>query len=232
MTKQQYKFLFFWIVLIISFGLTATLLVLDAVGYKVNWSTWQITKTGLIVMESTPRDVSVYIDGKLAANKTPLRLDRMVPERYEFELKKAGYKSWSRLIQVEAGLTTELESVVLFLETPIVGVPTERDVEQLEQAVPDERLYVDHTQIHKYIDGAPVLVTRLSQEVKAARMYPDRAHIAYQVGNEIQIVEEDGRGALTLLKLDSDEPVTMVFVDGGETLLVKQHEQVYKVTIR
>lgn len=115
--KKHKKMIFqtvFRSVVVFIFISAAFLLVLWASGYKYNRLTHKFQKTGLIFLVSQPKNVKVYINSKLAKEKTPARLDYILPGRYTVEIKKKGYYDWVKEIEVSAGKVKKYDEIILF----------------------------------------------------------------------------------------------------------------------
>ncbi len=232
MKKNTIKYWLLWLVLVTSFILAASLLVINAIGYKLNWQNLALQQTGLISLVTEPRDSQVYVNGVLISKKTPLQIPKLEPGRYDIEVKRTEYRTWSRTVVVEPGLVTSLEHVILFFSEPKIALGTPKDLADLQQVKPETDLNVLANEIYRIKNNLPVLVTRLSGPVKSAIWFPDHQHVVYQVDSQISIAELDGQGVESVMKLDSDEPIKMKFIDSGNTLLFKQSDKVYEVTIR
>jgi hypothetical protein len=232
MTNKFLRILFFWVLISLSFVAAGTFLIIDASGYKINWSAKQLVKTGLFLLETKPSEVTVYMDGQIVAQKTPLKIDRMLPGQYSFEVHRPKYKTWSKLVTIEAGYVTSLPSVVLFLENPIIEPGTEADMEIIKNRIADSDLYANGSEIYYVEDGSAHLATRLTETVKQVAWYPDKMHIAYQAGRTIYISENKGESVNQILTLESDEPVSMTFADNGTRLLVLQNDKLISATVR
>lgn len=108
----------FWSMVVFLFLATTALLILWASGYKYNFAAKKFQKTGLIYLTSNPKNVKVYINGRLVKEKTPARLGYILPGKYKVEIKKKGYFDWSRETEVTAGKVTRFDNIILFLKNP------------------------------------------------------------------------------------------------------------------
>lgn len=96
-----------------------------ALGYKFNPHTLTFTKGGLIVIKSQPAGASVYLNGELLRDKTPVTLSELLPGDYRVELALEGCYPYAGTVSVSAGKVTRLEKVILFA--------LRQDVEQLNK---------------------------------------------------------------------------------------------------
>ena len=146
MSKKIRDFLFYFFV--VAFIVGTTLLSLYASGYKFNLS-WPLNfnrlliKTGMLALDSSPKDAMIYIDGELEADSswrpwkksyliTPAKIKNMMPGDYEVRFEKEGYWPFQRKISIYSGQTTFLEDITLFKSgnpniTAIVGENSENE---------------------------------------------------------------------------------------------------------
>jgi hypothetical protein len=86
---------------------TTALIIVIMKGYSVDITKREIIKTGVISVETDPRDVQISIDGQDYGTS-----NRAIPNikvgTYEVTLKKEGYFSFNRKLMVEHGLATPL----------------------------------------------------------------------------------------------------------------------------
>jgi predicted heme/steroid binding protein len=100
--------------LIVGYGLIAiaiaiatVLLVYIANGFYIDRNTGEVIQNGLVYLDSRPGGADVLINGEKQRTKTDARL--VIPSgQYTFELKKDGYRSWQRTIQLEGGSLRQL----------------------------------------------------------------------------------------------------------------------------
>ncbi|MEA3398666.1 MAG: PEGA domain-containing protein [Patescibacteria group bacterium] len=91
----------------------APILVFHTAGYRYNFKRNKLEKTGIIYINSEPRNASIYINNKYEA-KTPARFTYLLPDVYRIEVKKDGYYTWQKEIEVKSNLTTFAKNIVLF----------------------------------------------------------------------------------------------------------------------
>lgn len=208
-TIKVLKIALFWGVIAISFIMIAILLVVSAVGYRVNYENLSLQKTAILAIKTLPKDAIVYINGKALDNKTPIRLTGLTPNFYELKIEKSGYTAWQKSVQVEGGFAYDFDNVVLFLQDPLIEKVSNPLPEGIAAAVPDKDLLIDDGEIW-YKDE---LVTRLSQNILNAIVYPDKNHIVFQVRDEIKVVEINGGNNTLLVKLTNPSKTVFGFQD-------------------
>ena len=90
------------------------LIILSAAGYRFNSKKNVLQKTGIIFLETKPKDVDVYLNGQLVEQSTPVRLKNLLPNKYEITVSKEGCFIWQKKMDVYDGQTTFLQYVRLF----------------------------------------------------------------------------------------------------------------------
>ncbi|MBI4276538.1 hypothetical protein HY629_01725, partial [Candidatus Uhrbacteria bacterium] len=102
-------------ILFLAFFLTiAPLLILYASGYRFDWTHRTIYKTGLLIVEYTPRDASFSLDGVVMDTHSPMRLSGLAPRSYLLRITKDGYIPWEKRLWVPEYITTFVRHVSLF----------------------------------------------------------------------------------------------------------------------
>lgn len=109
---------------IVVFTLTTPVIVLYALGYKLDVRTGQVTKTGSLVVRSEPNRSQVYIDDVLQSTKSGSTIRFLLPGDYNFKIAREGYQSWTKRLNIKPGLVTwanqDREFVSLFLNAPVL----------------------------------------------------------------------------------------------------------------
>lgn len=121
MTKIQRRlFLLFFVILFI---VTAPAVIMFATGYRFDSANNIFVHSGSITIESWPRDVDIYINGKFQDDKklnninNSYTINGIRPGKYHIECKKDGYTNWQKNIEVHSGISTEFWNVLLFPTT-------------------------------------------------------------------------------------------------------------------
>lgn len=105
MTKR--RFLFFFPVLVLI-PLLTYIVFRFVNGERFDFKKKTLEPTGLLVASSTPDGASVYVDGQLkTATNDTLNLS---PASYEVEIKKEGFYSWKKRLEIEKELVTKTDA--------------------------------------------------------------------------------------------------------------------------
>ena len=121
LSKRQKKIIWslsFWTIAGILFLAASALLVLWASGYKYNFLAHKFQKTGIIYLTTDPKNVDIYLDGKLIKQKTPAKISYLLPGRYKIEIKKKNYHNWVQEVEVESNKVKRFDNIILFYSQP------------------------------------------------------------------------------------------------------------------
>lgn len=95
--------------------MTSTVIFL-ARGYTFDFKKGTVSKTGIMVVTSEPRDAAVYLDGKLR-NTTNTTLNFLTPGMYTLRVTKDGFTPWEKEVEIKPELVTRLD-LTLFPQVP------------------------------------------------------------------------------------------------------------------
>lgn len=124
--------------------LTTTVLVVKlAQGYKIDLGKRVLRPTGLLAATSFPDGAKVIIDGELkSATNTTISL---APGTYEVEIKKDGYSSWKKTLEIEKELVAKTDAYLF---------PTVPNLQALTfTGAADPVLSPDGTRVAYKVDG-------------------------------------------------------------------------------
>lgn len=232
MIKKRIFLIMFWIIYLAIIILISAYLIIIANGYKIHYQTKSIQKTGMIYLKSEPKDVQVYINDKLMANKTPYKLAEVFADRYEAKISKDGYWNWQKTFKVESGKTSANEYIQLFLQEPqkmSVSEEEKKSFASLLDDWPAKGLEIKNISEIWFND---VYITRFSQEIKNVSWHTDLKHIILQIDKEILIMEPDGANVSRLIALESNQKSRFIIIDNGKILFYQDGEQIKKAKIQ
>ncbi|MAF13850.1 MAG: hypothetical protein CMI53_03085 [Parcubacteria group bacterium] len=102
-----------------AFIIITPLLILYTTGYRYNFKKHKIEKTGILYLDSQPKNAKIFINDKYE-NTTPNRFSRILPDVYQIKIEKDGYYPWQKELEVKSNLTTFGRDIVLFkINSPI-----------------------------------------------------------------------------------------------------------------
>jgi len=112
----------YFITFIVIFLVCAPIIVLYSLGYRYDFPKNKLLKTGLLIIESSPRSASVYLNNKYI-QKTPARIINLTPGEYQIRVEKDGCFSWQKTLAVFSKTTTFADNIILFKSS---GKPQEK----------------------------------------------------------------------------------------------------------
>lgn len=177
MTRKTRTTLF--IICLFLFLLAAPGVVLYSQGYRFDFEQRTITQTGAFYCKVLPGSADVYINDKYAKRTSMFGnsalLENLLPRKYKIEIRKDGYYSWQKNLEIRERQVAEAKHVILFLkELQLEEVPEEEAVDVLE-----------------IMDRAPE--KEVPQELaglsfKNFSVSPDKKKIAYFTDYEIRVL--------------------------------------------
>lgn len=103
-----------WIVL---FFVMAPLIIFYTAGYRYNWENHVVDQTGVLSIDTQPRDAQVSLNGIVIDKRLPIRLANRAPGTYRVTIERPGYKRWEKEVTVDSKQTTYIRNITLFRET-------------------------------------------------------------------------------------------------------------------
>ncbi len=101
---------------IIAFFVLAPVIILSTAGYRYNFATNRLERTGVIVIETRPTGASVSLNGQPQRAETPARLQHVTPGNYAVRVEKADYHPWTKNVTVGSRESVFLNQISLFSE--------------------------------------------------------------------------------------------------------------------
>jgi len=92
------------------------LIVARMLGFVINPLTHRLGQTGLVYVSTNPPDATVYIDGRLAHQKTPTVIRDLTPGEHFIRIELSGYNDWERNIPIVGKKATVLANALLIPE--------------------------------------------------------------------------------------------------------------------
>lgn len=95
----------------------AIVAVLISRGYTIDPKSGSVSKTGLLVLNSTPGGAFVTIDNKVQSERTSARV-KLAPGEYAVKVDKPGVVPWEKRLGVSPGEAVLEENILLFARQP------------------------------------------------------------------------------------------------------------------
>lgn len=128
MTKKTRMILF--LICLFLFLLIAPTAIFYSQGYRFDFETKKITQTGGLFLKVIPKQVEIFIDGKLR-KKTDFffgsaLIENLLPKKYKIQIKKEGYYPWEKNLEIKEKEVTEAKNIVLIPKNPNFSILTEK----------------------------------------------------------------------------------------------------------
>lgn len=118
MTKRARKILF--LICLIIFLFLSPSIIFYFQGYRFDLKNKKLTQTGGLFIKAIPKQVEIYLDGKLIKGTDFLfgsaLIENLLPGKYEVTLQKNGYFSWKKNLEIKEKEVTEARNIILFPE--------------------------------------------------------------------------------------------------------------------
>ncbi len=131
--KELIRRIVVYIFMIVSVCVTVTLITLLVLGFRFNIFDGQVEQYAFLQYSSVPSGATVTVDGTKVSAKTPTK-SSVKAGLHQIEMKKDGYKTWSKSIDVKAGTLTWLSYALLIPKN--LSVETVENIDQVYSSLP------------------------------------------------------------------------------------------------
>ena len=203
--------------IIIFFAISAAT-VLYALGYKINYQTKSIQQTGIIKTNSVQNfDAEAFVNDAKVSDKPSFREAYVFPGKYDLTIKKDGYQENSYHFEVVKNKVVYIPAVLLVYTNPKQVALDDYYVafENKAKTTLNPNLIKNENELWV----ADKYVTRFSKSIVTASEFPDSNHTILQLGNQLVILENDGRNAHSILTVEDDTtPIQYIYKDSGRVI--------------
>ncbi|MEK7143135.1 MAG: PEGA domain-containing protein [Patescibacteria group bacterium] len=180
----------------------------------------------MIILDGKPKNAIIYLNQEKILTTLPGKITNLFPGDYEITISYQGYKPWQKSITVLPGKASAYQNIILFLETPEnISEPLKINLEDFKNEAQNNTQEIELLGAEIYLNKR--LITRFSQNITAAFVFPDKYHLVVQIENEILIIDLDGSNIQSLFKLTFKTPTSIVFRDSGKTIYYLKDDQIY-----
>lgn len=120
MTKRTRIILF--LICLFLFILVAPLVILYAQGYRFDFETKRIVQTGAFYFKASPSGVEIYINNEMRKRTSfffdSALIESFLPKKYKIEIKKDGYSTWAKTLEIKEKEVVVTKNIILFPENP------------------------------------------------------------------------------------------------------------------
>lgn len=117
MTRRFRRLIFF--VFTIFFTITSAIIILFAQGYRLDFETLKIVKTGGIFIRTSIDGAKIYINDEYIGSTNGLLsystlISDLAPKKYNVFIYKENYYPWNKVVEIKNGMVVELNDILLF----------------------------------------------------------------------------------------------------------------------
>ncbi len=138
---------------VVVFIIATPILVIYARGFKINWTNFQVVKTGAFVIKTLPSKATVYLDDKKQKTQTPDTIRFLIPKDYNVRIEKDGYMSWTKRLPINSQFATwinqDRDFITLFLQRPETVATTQINYSSLSEDG-TELAYLENSKLNIY----------------------------------------------------------------------------------
>ena len=106
------------LVFAIIFLIGGPLAIFYSQGYRFDFETKKIVKSGAFYFRTQPESCEIYLDGKLKKKTDFLFgnafVKNLLPKKYNIRIEKEGYFPWEKTLEVKEEFVTEAKNIILF----------------------------------------------------------------------------------------------------------------------
>lgn len=231
-----------FITLILLFAVVTPSVILYSQGYRFDFETKQVVQTGGFYFRALPKSADVYLNGKFKAKTSIFTgstlIENILPKTYSVEIKKTGYHTWQKNLEVKEKQVADAKNVVLFPENPDFKKLTENEKEitsilsQIEYSAtssdkskliePNEHeiwiTFID-SRTENSLDSSPkrIFLTRFSEKIRSVSWLNDY-YLIFSLNNKIKVAEIDDRDKLNVIDL-AEFPSPKIYWDRNKKTL-------------
>jgi len=117
MTRKFRRFIF--LIFTIFFVASSIIVTLFAQGYRFNFDSLKIVKTGGIFIKTSTDGAKIYINDKYIESTSGILshsalISGLMPKNYNIFVYKENYYPWNKTVEVKNGMVAELNNIILF----------------------------------------------------------------------------------------------------------------------
>ena len=214
MTKKSRTILFS--ICVFLFFLTAPSVILYSQGYRFDFETKKIVQTGGLYFKVTPRSAQVYVNGELKDTTSIFTnsalIENLLPKSYFIEIKKDGYHSWQKTLEVKESQVVEVKNITLIPRIPelaeIKATPAEiksiisKFTASATSSDGQKVIEADKHEIWVTLvkEKEKIFLIRFSETIGKV-FWLDDYYLIFNVGNKIKVAEIDDRDRLNVIDI-------------------------------
>ncbi len=197
MTRKFRRFIF--LIFTIFFVISSIIVILFAQGYRFNFNSLKIVKTGGIFIKTSTDGAKIYINDKYVESTSGILshsvlISGLTPENYNVFVYKENYYPWNKTVEVKNGIVTELNNIILFpLELKKINIVELPSQAISEFAVNNSTIEIknDKTKminVYNLIDGKLLSSEKFKKATSSQEIIsPDKNKTLYVLNDQIWV---------------------------------------------
>src|SRR3989344_2490670 len=110
---------FIFLIFVAFFVITSAMVILFAQGYRVDFASLKIVKTGGIFIKTSADEAKIYINDKYVGSTGGILnysnlISGLKPKNYSIFIYKENYYPWNKSVEIKNGMVVELSNIILF----------------------------------------------------------------------------------------------------------------------
>jgi len=207
MTKKTRTILF--AICVFLFALTAPTVIFYSQGYRFDFATKKIVQTGGLYFKIAPRSAQVYLNGEFKDTTSVFTnsslVENLLPKTYAVEIRKDGYYSWQKTLEVKEKQVTEAKNITLIPQNINFATTSPRLPEIIANATSSDGQKVIEADKHEiwveFIkEKKKIFLTRFSENIGKVFWLNDY-YLIFNVGDKIKVAEIDDRDRLNVIDI-------------------------------
>ncbi len=118
-----------YLLFILAFVIISVVVLLYTSGYRYNFKKGVMQKTGVLVVESYPKDMKIWINDELKEEKTPAVISSLLPQKYNIKVGRSGYQIWEKDVRIYPARSTFIDYIEVF-KSPSTPVYNKKHTEE------------------------------------------------------------------------------------------------------
>lgn len=235
---------------VIVFLILSYVMVVYALGYKYDFVTWQLVRTGSFRLVANT-SAEVYVNDELAGTTSFLgdsySEGRLLPRTYTVRLEREKYHSWEKKVTIVAGYFADFPKIMLLphdltletVATESFGFPAHD--EEGVRATKDKTLVFDEHTITVtwltntdyqpfHVAGDKEIIARFPQKIDDVQWYKSRNHLLVASGGILYFMEIDKRGGVNTYELTTLEG-PFIYSEDDDAIYKTDGDQIVKMNI-
>lgn len=212
--SRNIKLIVGYILIAIAIALVTMILVFQSYGYDLDRKTGAIIQNGLLVVAASPEQADIYLNGKQYKSQSDAKL--VLPsDVYKLELKRSGYRDWSKTISLAGGSIERFVYPFLF---PVTMTAKEQktytSAPTLATQSPDRHWLLiqqpGQTGVFDEFDSNDSKKPAVTVAVPASLLTPAATHqlsaVEWSTDNRHVILQDDFTGGREFIVFDRETP--------------------------